>query len=77
MLASNAVDCGFESWSGQTNDYEIGICCFFTKHAALRRKNNAWLAGNQDYVSEWGDMPIRELLFQWASTKKIHLSVLV
>jgi hypothetical protein len=33
VLASSAVDCGFESWSGQTNDYKIGICCFSTKHA--------------------------------------------
>jgi hypothetical protein len=28
-------------------------------------------------VSEWGDMSIRELLFQWASTTKIQLSMLV
>jgi hypothetical protein len=47
-----------------SNDYEIGICCFSTKHAALRRANKGWLAGNQDNVSEWGDMSIRELLFQ-------------
>ena len=38
VLASSAVDCGFESPSCQTKDYEIGICCFSTKHAALRRK---------------------------------------
>ena len=35
VLSSSAVDRGFESQSGQTKDYEIGICCFFTKHAAL------------------------------------------
>jgi hypothetical protein len=35
------------------------------------------LARNQDNVSEWGDMSIRGLLFQWASTKQIQLSVLV
>jgi hypothetical protein len=28
VLTSSAVDRGFEPWSGQTNDYEIGICCF-------------------------------------------------
>jgi hypothetical protein len=28
VLASSAVDIGFEPWSGQTKDYEIGICCF-------------------------------------------------
>ena len=26
----------------------IGICCFSTKHAALRRKRKDWLARNQD-----------------------------
>ena len=26
MLASSAADCGFESRSGQTKDYKIGIC---------------------------------------------------
>jgi hypothetical protein len=35
------------------------------------------LALNQDNVSEWGGMSIRALLFQWASTIKIQLSVLV
>ena len=39
MLASSAVDRGFEPWSGQTKDSKIGICCFSTKHAALRRKS--------------------------------------
>jgi hypothetical protein len=63
-------------WS-QTNDYKIGICRFSAKHAALRTKSNDWLAGNQDNVSEWGDMSIQGLLFQWASTIKIQLSVLI
>jgi hypothetical protein len=31
---------------------------------ALRRKNNDWLARNQDNVSKWGDMFFRRLLFQ-------------
>jgi len=35
------------------------------------------LARNQDNVSEWGNMFIYELLFQWASIIKIQLSVLV
>ena len=34
VLASSVVDFGFESWSGQTKDYKIGICCFSAKHAA-------------------------------------------
>jgi hypothetical protein len=31
----------------------------------------------QDSVSEWDDMSTRELLFQWATTIKIQLGVLV
>ena len=64
VLALCAVDRGFEPQSGQTKDYIIGICCFSAKHAALRRKSKDWSAGNQDNVSEWGDMSIRGLLFQ-------------
>jgi hypothetical protein len=45
-------------------DYKIGICCFSTKHAALRRKSKDWVAQNQDNVSKWGDMSIHRLLFQ-------------
>ena len=55
---SNAVGRGFEPRSCQTKDYKIGICCFSTKHVALRRKSKDWLALNQDSVSEWGDMSI-------------------
>jgi hypothetical protein len=52
VLASSAVDCGFEPRSGQTKDYEIGICCFSAKHAAIRRKSRDWLAQNQNNVFE-------------------------
>jgi hypothetical protein len=72
VLASSAVDCGFEPRSGQTKDYKIGICCFSAKHTALRRKSKDWLIRNQDNVFEWGDMSIHELLFQWGSTIKIQ-----
>jgi hypothetical protein len=58
VLASSVVDCGFEPCSGQTKDYEIGICCFTDKHTALRRKSKDCLAWNQDNVSEYGDMSI-------------------
>jgi hypothetical protein len=58
-------------------DYKIGICWFSAKHAALRRKSKDWLARNQNNVSEWSDMSTRGLLFQWSSTIKIQLSVLV
>ena len=77
VFVSSAVDRGFEPWSGQSKDYKIGICCFFAKHAALRRKSKDWLARNQDNMCDWGDMSIHELLFQWASTLKIQQSVLV
>jgi hypothetical protein len=62
MFASSAVDRGLESWSGQTKDYKIDICCFSAKLAALRRKS--WLAWNQDKVSEWSNMSTHKLLFQ-------------
>ena len=39
VLASSAVDRGFEPRSVQTKDYKIGICCFSAKNAALRRKS--------------------------------------
>jgi hypothetical protein len=64
MLVSNVVNRGLEPRYGQTKDYKIGICCFSAKHAVLRSKSKDWLAGNQDNVSEWGDMSFRCLLFQ-------------
>jgi hypothetical protein len=58
VLASSAVDCGFEPRLGQTKEYKIGIYCFSAKHAALRRMTKDWLAPNQDNVPEWDDMSI-------------------
>jgi len=44
VLATSVVDRGFEPRSGQSKDYEIGICYFFAKLAALRRKSKTgWL----------------------------------
>ena len=63
VLISSAVDRGFEPRSGQTKDYEIGICCFSAKHAALKRKSKDWLVRNQNIVSEWSNMSTRRLLF--------------
>jgi hypothetical protein len=77
LLASSAVDRGFEPRLGQTKDYKIGMCCFSAKHAALRRESKYWLARNQNNVSEWSDMSNSELLCQWDSTIKIQISVLV
>jgi hypothetical protein len=63
ILAWSVVDRGFEPRSGQIEDYNIGMCCFSSKHAALRRKSKDWLARNQNNVSERSDMSTRELLF--------------
>jgi hypothetical protein len=64
VVALSAADRVFNARSGQTKDYDIGICCFSAKHAALRSKNKDWLARNQNNVSEWSDMSIHGLLFQ-------------
>jgi hypothetical protein len=64
VLASSTVVRGLEYRLGQTKDYKLGICCFSAKHAALRSKSKDRLARNQNNVREWGDMFIRELLFQ-------------
>ena len=53
MLGSSAVGRGFELWLGQAKDYEIGICCYFAKHATLSKDQ---LVRNQDNVFEWSDM---------------------
>jgi hypothetical protein len=77
VLTVSTVDRGFESRSGQANNYKIGICCFFAKNAALRRKSKDWVARKQNNVLEWSDMSIRSLLFQWANTIIFQLSMLV
>jgi hypothetical protein len=77
VLASRAVDRGFELWSSQNNDYKIGICSFSASLATLLRMSKDLLTQDQDIVSERNDMFIDGLLFQWASTIKIKQSVLV
>jgi hypothetical protein len=52
VLASSRVDRGFEPRLGQTTDYEIGICKFFSAmHATLRSKIIECLPHNHN-VSE-------------------------
>ena len=63
VLASSAVDRGFEPLSSQTKDYKISICSFSAKHAALKRKSKHWLARNKDNVSEWSDMSTADCCF--------------
>ena len=65
VFASSAVDRGFESRSGQTKDYKIGICCFSAINPALSTKSKDWLARNQDSVSDWSEISIRGLLFHY------------
>jgi hypothetical protein len=65
VLTSIVVDRVFETRSDQKKDYKIGMCRFSAKHATLRRKSKDWLTRNQNNVSEWGDMSIRGLLFQY------------
>ena len=45
----SAVARGFEPWSCQNKDYEIGICGFSAKHSALGKD---WLDRNQNNMSE-------------------------
>jgi hypothetical protein len=54
----------------------IGICCFSTEHAALKSKSKNWLARNQGNVSKWSDKSTC-ILFQWSSTIKLQLSMLI
>ena len=43
VLTSSTVNCGFEFRIDQSNDDKFGICCFSSKHTALRRKSKDWL----------------------------------
>ena len=76
VLASSAVDGGFEPRSSHNKDLKIGICCFSAKHAALRSMSKDWLTRNHINVSEWCETFTRGLLCQGTSTMKIQRSVL-
>jgi hypothetical protein len=47
MLASSVVDRGFEPRSGQTKDYEIGICCFSAIKARSFKEKEQRLVGSE------------------------------
>ena len=47
VLISSAID------RRHTKDYEIGICCFYGNHTALRRKCKDWLTRNHDNDMCW------------------------
>ena len=40
-LATGVLECVVEPWSNQ--DYKTVMCCFSTKHTALRNKSKDWL----------------------------------
>jgi len=45
VLASGAVDRGYESQSGQIKEYIICMCCFSAKHTSSRRKSEDGTVG--------------------------------
>ena len=54
VLASSVVDRGFESRSGQTKDYAIGICCFSAKHTGIKEKEQRLVGSESErYVYLW------------------------
>ena len=67
----------FEQRSGLTKDCKHDIYWFSSKNTTLRRRDKEWLAQNQDNLSEWSDTSSRRMLFQWAATIKIKLTMLV
>ena len=60
--------------SGQTKEYNIGICFFSAKHVAFIRKSKEWLARNQDNASEWGAWHIYPQTFVSVSQHYKHPS---
>jgi hypothetical protein len=52
------INCGFDARSCQCKCYEIGMCCFSVKQAALRRKSTQMqdnvLIQNQDLITITG-----------------------
>jgi len=47
--STSAVDRVFGTRSDQTKEYKIGVCCFSSKHPALRSKTKELLAWSQGY----------------------------
>ena len=39
VIASSALDRGFDKQSRQTNDYHIGMCCLSAKHTSFRSRS--------------------------------------
>ena len=75
--SSSVEDHLSEPQSGKTKDYKFIICCLSAKHTAARSKSKDWVAQNQNNVSWWSNMSTCGLLFQWASSIKSQLSMLI
>ena len=79
MLTSSAEDCGFESRSGLTKDYEIGICCSFTKqgspHLHKIGRLDFSLREHEGEVKAWqGDFhQLQNVFFSHHFLKYLHL----
>jgi hypothetical protein len=67
VVASSAVDRGFEPRPGRTKYYDIGICWFSDKHTLLNKKIKYGFSRNQDNVSKWSDMSTR-----WLDLVSLH-----
>jgi hypothetical protein len=50
VLASSAVNRGFEPRSGQSKDHKIDICCVFAKYATLRKREQVKFQRYDDEV---------------------------
>jgi hypothetical protein len=70
MLTSSAVDRGFEHGRVKPKTLKLVFGA-----SPLRRNSKDCLAWNQDNVSEWDDVSIGGLLFQWANTVKIQCTI--
>ena len=72
------VQCIMKSWvQALVGSYQILWYWYLLLHTALRSKRKDWLARDQNNVFEWSDMSTCGLLFLWASTINIQLSLLV
>ena len=71
-----SLRCGRSGIGAPVGSNQRLCMCFSAKDAVLRRKCKDWLSQNQN-VSEWIHMSTCGLMFQWASTKTIQISVLV
>ena len=78
VSASSAVDRGFESPPPGETKLTFAVSPLSMKYI-LRSINKEWLVQNLDNVSDSGDFSNRGFccLFQWISTVRIQLSVLV